>query len=155
MAFRGSQISTPGGFPLRSITSSAGSRGAEMPPFPVERIREDTPDEDLRRLIRKRWPFRNTRGTFRAQRLTPLDVARVSVHPDVRAILTADSVVALMMDEPDYVVWSGKAPLVWHSTIRKENVWVQSKLQIWPDRQTERRYNRLVGIVNELNERSP
>lgn len=136
-----------------------------MTPFPVTRIKEDTPHEEMRRLIRARMPFRNSRGTFRAVRVTPLDVYRLGNHPAIRAILTPDSCLAFLLDEPDYVVWSGKAPLVWHSTTRgikhrKDQsswTWVQPKLRIWPDRQTEKRYNRMVGIVNDLNEheRSP
>lgn len=130
-------------------------------PPPVARIREDTSHEEMRRLMRGRTPFRNTRGTFRAARITPADLYRLWNHPDIRAILSEDSCLAFLLDEPDYVVFSGKAPLVWHSTTRgikhrKDEsswTWVQPKLRIWPDRQTEKRYNRMVGIVNDLNER--
>lgn len=132
-----------------------------MTPIPTKRITEEVPPEELRRLIRTRTPFRNLRGTFRGIRMTPEEVSRVGHHPDIREILTPDCHLALILDEPDYVVWSGKAPIAWHSTTRgiahrtdvSSWTYVLALLRLWPDRQTQKRYNRMVGVIHDLNER--
>lgn len=134
-----------------------------MPPQDIARIREDVPADELRRLVRSRWPFRNSRGSFRGIRITPMDAARVANHESVREVLTPDAALALLLDEPDYIVFSLNAPLCWHSRTRgiqhrsknrgnETREWVISELRLWPDKQTEKRYNRMVGIVRDLEE---
>lgn len=125
----------------------------------VARITENTPDSELRRLMRHGVPFRNSRGTFLGIKMTPDDVAQVTEHPEVISVLTNAALLALTLDAPDYMVWSGKAPLAWRSTTRgidhrKDQShwkWVTSQLRVWPDYPTQRRFNRMVGIVNALN----
>lgn len=131
-----------------------------MTPIPVTRITEDTPDSELIRLLRHRTPFRNSRGTFRGTRVTPLQASHLWFADPVVKHLTKEARLALMLDEPDYVVWSRDVPIAWHSTTRgidhrKDQSnwrWVVASVAVWPDYATQRRFNRMVVIVDVLNQ---
>jgi hypothetical protein len=131
----------------------------------TERVTQAVTVPELCALVGRRAPFRNGPATFRAMRLTPYEAERLAASPLLRVLLSEQSSLALAMDEPDYMVWSGKAPLCWHSTTRgiehrKDESsweWVMATLSDEGDeelgRYGPRRYNRMARVIDELNRR--
>jgi hypothetical protein len=71
------------------------------------------PLEDYIDVVRDRLPFTNSTGTFHGKPITPLDAVRLRAYGDTATAL------ALLMDEPDYVIFTDQGrPIAWHSTTR-------------------------------------
>lgn len=83
-----------------------------MPP-PLTLTRR-TPLDDYVDVVRERMAFRNSNRSFVGTSVTPLECARLST---ARRLDDATRF-ALMMDEPDYVIFSNDIPVAWHSTVR-------------------------------------
>jgi hypothetical protein len=67
--------------------------------------------------------FKNSSGTFCGRPVTKLESARLGATLPENWPL--DYKVAFCCDEPDYVVWSGEFPILWHATSRPDSVaWV-------------------------------
>lgn len=63
---------------------------------------------------RERFPFRNTNRSLEGRKTTPLDTARICTDRRQSAEVT----LAVLWDEPDYVIFSNDHAVAWHSTTR-------------------------------------
>lgn len=125
----------------------------------IHRITETTSDTEFKRLLRHRIPFTNSLRTYRGLPLTREQAEALAGHAALRDRLSADSVLAFSLDVPDYVVFSRNTPIAWHSTTRgidhrKDQSnwrWVTPRVEVWEDRATQRRFNRMVVITDGLN----
>lgn len=80
-----------------------------------------SPIGDYIDVVRERGAFRNASRTFYGESVTPLEVARASSNVRARSIVQgiSDEIgFAIIMDEPDYIIYSNDRPIAWHSTVR-------------------------------------
>lgn len=73
--------------------------------------------------MRYRW--KNSTATFRGGPVSPLMSMTATSSPPGE--WPEDYKMAFLLDNPDYIVWSGEVPILWHSTVRKGGEsWVQA-----------------------------
>lgn len=81
-------------------------------------IWKTTPIWDIKRLVERRKWFSNASKTFRGTSLTPKQSVALQAHSGTRADMPNEAWLAMVLDNPDYVIWVYNLPVAWHSTTR-------------------------------------
>lgn len=79
-----------------------------------------SPIEDYIETVREHRAFRNANRSFYGESVTLLESARASILASRFMPNGKDDGVgfAILMDEPDYIIYSNDRPIAWHSTTR-------------------------------------
>ena len=109
------------------------------------------------KAARGRTPFRNSNGTFVG--IAPTDLVRAGLSKAIRG--DNESLIAYILDDPDYIIMSNGVPMAWHSPNRgieskakgpnpEHHTWVIRRFN--PDEKIRlAHYNTTVSIVKALN----